>query len=238
LRKELGDQPFRGTALVSHLHWDHVQGLPFFVPLLAEGASLTLVGPAQIEGSLQNAVESFVQPPLFPVALETLPGQVEFVESTGSILRVGATTITSAAVAHAGETNGYRIQNGSGSLAYLPDHQQPVDGSLEVPESVVELCRGVDVLIHDAQYDAEEFEVKATWGHSTVDYAVEVARASGVRRLVLFHHDPLHDDLWVAEATAHARDLAGDDIEVFAAVEGLTIRSGSDLPVDDPLSSI
>lgn len=229
LAKELGDQPFEGTALVSHLHWDHVQGLPFFVPLLRDGARLTLVGPPQDGDTLQGTIEAFVKPPLFPVDLQLLPGTVDFVEAENETFAAGSATITVAPIEHVGITNGYRVQNGTGSVAYLSDHQAPVDGSQDVPAAVVELCRGVDVLIHDAQYDEAEFEVKATWGHSTVEYAVSVAKAAGVQRLVLFHHDPAHDDVWIEDALETAQGLAGPDIEVLVAREGMTLRSGEDL---------
>ncbi len=231
LAKELGERAFRGTALLTHLHWDHVQGLPFFAPLLRPGSKLTLVGPKQSESTLQEAFQMFVRPPLFPVELELLPGSVEYVETSRDVLRVGSATITVAKVLHAGDTNGYRIQNGTGSVAYLSDHQQPIDGSLDVPQSVIDLCKDVDLLIHDAQYNTEEFVKKATWGHSTIDYAVAVAKATGARRLALFHHDPSHDDAWVAEATQYAQELAGSQIEVIAAVEGLSLRSGSDAAI-------
>ncbi len=231
LTKELGSQPFVGTALLTHVHWDHVQGLPFFVPLLQDGAKLTIVGPPQEGLPLEETVKSFVAPPLFPVHLELLPGVVDFVETQSGPLRLGPATVSVAPVRHVGRTNGYRIQNGTGSLAYISDHQQPLDGSLNVPLDVVDLCRDVDVLIHDAQYSAEEFKAKFDWGHSTVDYAVAVAKAANVKRLVLFHHDPGHDDQWVAEAQQWAQSLAGPEVEVIAAAEGLTLRSGSDFAV-------
>ena len=228
LRKELGEESFVGTALVSHLHWDHIQGLPFFVPILDGGAELNIVGPRQESGTLKEAVESFVAPPLFPVDLTALPGTVHFTEAANETLRVGSATVQAIEVEHCGITNGYRIQNGSGSVAYLSDHQAPMDGSMTVPEHVIEMCRDVDVLIHDAQYDDEEFSTRLDWGHSTIDYAVAVAAASNAGRLVLFHHDPSHNDSWIDDAVAHATELADGRFEVMAAAEGLSLRSGSD----------
>ena len=109
------------------------------------------------------------------------------------------------------------------SVAYTPDHQQPADAST-VDASVLELAAGVDLLIHDAQYTGSEFDEKATWGHSTVDYAVEVARRAGVRTLALFHHDPLHDDDTVDALLEGARALAGPDgPAVVAAAEGMRL---------------
>ena len=228
LDKELGEEAFEGTALVSHLHWDHIQGLPFFKPLMHPDAALKIIGPRQETGSLQGAVESFVSPPLFPVDVDQLPGTLSFAEATNQTFEIGQATITAAEVEHCGITNGYRIQNGTGSLAYLSDHQAPMDGSLDVPASVVDLCRDVDVLIHDAQYDNDEFEARLDWGHSTIDYAVAVALASSAKRLVLFHHDPSHSDAWIDDAVQHATSLAGGAVEVLAASEGLSLRSGSD----------
>ncbi len=218
--------PFRGTALVTHLHWDHVQGLPFFIPMLSEDAELTLVGPAQETGTLQEAVEAFVCPPLFPIDLRVLPGSVDFVESCHTELMVGNAAVMVRPVEHIGVTNGYRISFGSGSVAYIPDHQEPVDGSRAVSDTVLELCRDVDVLIHDAQYDALEFGQKSTWGHSTIDYAAEVARQSAAKRLVLFHHDPSHSDEWVEAACAYVTELAEGAFDVVAASEKMVLTSG------------
>lgn len=216
--------PFEGTALVTHLHWDHVQGLPFFLPLLRAGAQLTVVAPEQDEGTtLADAIGAFVSPPLFPVDLSELPGSIEFHETSSGSFDVGSATVTCTSVTHCGPTNAYRIEANGTSVVYISDHQQPADQPTFVPDSVLELCRDADVLIHDAQYDAEEFETRATWGHSTYDYAAEVARQSGVRTLVLFHHDPTHGDDWVANAVVEAQKTAGPDVEVVAASEGLTM---------------
>lgn len=225
LDTDSGAQPFRGTALVTHLHWDHVQGLPFFLPILKSGSTLRMVGPKQEGSSLQAEVESFVRPPLFPVDLEVLPGMVEFVEMSAGSFDVGRATVSVGDVPHVGATNGYRIELDGASVAYLSDHQQPAAG-LEVPESVLELCRDVDILIHDAQYGDDEFEAKKTWGHSTPGYAAEVALRSGAQRLVLFHHDPLHDDDWVQASVEQTQQLVGDRLEVIGAREGMILQSG------------
>ncbi len=222
---------FGGTALLTHLHWDHVQGIPFFVPLLRPDAQLRLVGPEQPGSNLRHEIESFIRPPLFPVDLSVLPCEIDFIEMSAGRLSSGSSTVTVAPVPHCGPTNGYRIDNAGSSVVYIPDHQQPVDGSHGVTPSVLELCDGADILIHDAQYDDAEFVTKADWGHSTVTYAAEVARQAGVRRLVLFHHDPMHDDDWIAKAVVAAQAHAGDDIEVMAASEGLRLVSDSSVSV-------
>lgn len=220
--------PFRGTALVTHLHWDHVQGLPFFVPLLEEGASLTLVGPAQSGSTLREEFACFVKPPLFPVGLDVLPGSVEFVEARSGCITIDGADVMIRPINHVGETNGYRVESvQGGSVAYIPDHQQPIDDPTFVSPEALELARGVDVLIHDAQYDNDEFDQKATWGHSTIDYAVEVAAQAEVGRLVLFHHDPNHDDAWVERAGERATDLAQGRFDVIVASEGLSLNSAT-----------
>ena len=218
--------PFRGTALLSHLHWDHIQGLPFFRPLLTDGAQLDIYGPCQPESSIAQEMASFIRPPVFPVSLADLPGTVVYNDVGNEKFTIGSATVTSFSVPHVGPTNGYRVDSATGSLAFVCDHQQPRDGSLIVPPHIVEACRGIDVLIHDSQYDHEEFAIKCDWGHCTAEFALELARLSGAGRLVLFHHDPAHGDDWIRRELARVRVLAGPDIEVMAAAEGMTLRSG------------
>jgi ribonuclease BN (tRNA processing enzyme) len=131
-------------------------------------------------------------------------------------------------VPHVGSTNGYRVEMGGVSVAYLSDHQMPMDGSHSVSDTVLELCDGVDLLIHDAQYTPTEFAEKYYWGHCTVDYAVTVANEAGAKRLALFHHDPAHNDDMVDKMLDGARKLASATsvVEVFAASEGLTLALG------------
>ena len=222
---EAGRVPFKGTALVSHLHWDHVQGIPFFGPLLSEDSELRIIGPKQVDPTLAEAIHRFISPPLFPVEMADIPARLSFVEASDGVMTIGAATVSIAPLAHVGATNCYRIDGpNGGSVAYLSDHQEPSDGV--VPEDVAAFCKGVDVLIHDAQYDSEELALRHNWGHSTAAFAVNVAHACEAKRLVLFHHDPSHDDEWIAQATAQARALAGPDLEVIAAVEGLSLTSG------------
>ncbi|MEA3018904.1 MAG: hypothetical protein QOI47_428, partial [Actinomycetota bacterium] len=219
---------FRGTAFVTHLHWDHVQGLPFFVPALRAGARLDVYGPVQDDGlSLADAFNEFMRPPFFPVRTTDLPGDITFQDVADTQLAIGNAKVTVRTVPHVGATNGYRIDWDGVSVAYISDHQSPVirgDEGITIADSVLELTEGVDLLIHDAQYWPGEWRAKSTWGHCTVDYAVHVARVAGAHRLALFHHDPAHDDAEVDKVLAHARSLAaGSGIgEVVAAYEGLT----------------
>ena len=214
------------TVLLSHLHWDHIQGIPFFRPLLGADTVIDVLGPAQPGSSLSQELCKFIHPPAFPVGLADLPGRITCREVENETITVGSATVTCFAVPHVGPTNGYRIDRGAASVAYVSDHQQPLDASLEPDPAVVQACRGVDVLIHDAQYDNREFAERSTWGHCTIEFAAEVARRAEVRRLVLFHHDPTHDDHWIRSAVSHAQDLLGDTVQVIGAAEGLTLTSG------------
>jgi phosphoribosyl 1,2-cyclic phosphodiesterase len=218
------DGSFRGSALITHLHWDHVQGLPFFVPILRSGASLDIYGPPQEGESLEAAFEGFMRPPYFPVRYTDLNGVIRFHETASGDFAIGDAKVRVREVPHVGRTNGYRVELGGSTVTYISDHQQPRDGSLSVSSEVTELCEGSDLLIHDAQYRPDEFANKSDWGHCTVEYALAVAHQSGVRRVVLFHHDPSHDDDMVDRMLEGARALAsGCGLEVLAAAEGLTI---------------
>jgi phosphoribosyl 1,2-cyclic phosphodiesterase len=206
-----------------------VQGLPFFVPALKAGAQLDIYGPHQDDGlTLEAAFDEFMRPPFFPVRTSDLPGEIRFHDTSDTQLAIGNAKVMARTVPHVGTTNGYRVDWDGASVAYISDHQSPQsaeDEGVSIADSVLELAEGVDVLIHDAQYWPGEWRAKSTWGHCTVDYAVHVARVAGARRLVLFHHDPAHDDAEVDKVLAHARlRAAGTCIdEVFAAYEGLTI---------------
>ncbi|MEM9135638.1 MAG: MBL fold metallo-hydrolase [Actinomycetota bacterium] len=226
-RDDIDTDAFRATMLVSHLHWDHIQGLPFFRPLLRPGAAVDLIGPPQEAGSLADAFAECISPPVFPVALTDLPGEITYRTLHEETTTIGPASVTAFPVRHVGPTNGYRIEAGTGSVVFICDHQQPEDGSLDVPVDVVDACRGADVLIHDTQYDAEEFVYRSNWGHCTPDFALELARQAGVKRLVMFHHDPSHDDQWIKDQRDRLQEMAGGDVEVLAAAEGTSMVSGA-----------
>ena len=220
--------PFRGTALVTHLHWDHVQGLPFFMPINRAGAHLDIVGPPHDGRSLADSFSLFMRPPYFPVTVDDLLGDVRFLDVENGEVEVGEAKVMVRRVPHVGGTNGYRVTWGGASVAYISDHQQPPGRPDHVDDAVLELCDGVDLLIHDAQYTPDEFAEREHWGHCTVRYAVEVARQAGVKRLALFHHDPAHHDDRVDELLAEAQEW-GRELGVpcvFAAFEGQQLRLG------------
>ena len=221
-----GSTPFAGTALVSHLHWDHVQGIPFFAPMIVAGSRLDVYGPTQEDGrTLCEAVSDFMRPPYFPVTIDQLPAEVKISECPTVPFKVGTATVIAREVPHVGATLGFRVEADGVAVAYIPDHQQPSDGSYDIADSVLDLCRDADLVIHDAQYTDAEFAQRSTWGHCTVGYAVHVALEAGAKRLALFHHDPSHDDDQMDVLVAQARRAGRKGgLDVFAAAEGLQVE--------------
>jgi ribonuclease BN (tRNA processing enzyme) len=222
--------PLAATALLTHLHYDHVLGLPFFAPMRDPGAVLEVYGPSQKGRSLQEVLVGMVEPPFFPVAMADFRGELRCHDLDGPTeFEVGRFRVTARTVTHIGHTLGFRIEAGSCSFAYISDHQAPADRR-SVDKQVLELCDGVDLLLHDAQYTDAEFEATmSSWGHSTEEYAVRVAVESGARRLCLFHHDPAHSDEQVDAMLDNARQLASEHglTEVCAAAEGHTFDLAS-----------
>jgi phosphoribosyl 1,2-cyclic phosphodiesterase len=219
--------PMHATALLTHLHFDHILGIPFFAPLHDPGARLTVHGPAQPKGSLKDALHAAVQPPVFPIHMEQFRGELITIDTRDEDFSVGGAKVMARLIPHAGPTLGYRIEAEGRSLAYLPDHQAPLDRRT-IPEAVLELCHDVDLLVHDGQYTDDEFSAKADWGHSTAAFAVHVAAESGARRLLLSHHDPSHTDRELDRILNAARRLpeAKQIEDVSSAHEGQTVDLG------------
>ncbi len=219
-------KPLRGTCLLTHLHYDHILGTPFFPPMRDPGALLEIYGPAQADDSLQATMASMVKPPFFPVHMSDFRGELRYHDLQGhDQFQLGGITVTVRPIPHIGTTFGYRVEADGASIAYVPDHQAPVDRST-VSADVLELCDGVDLLIHDSQYTEEEFVELSDWGHSTPAYAVQVAIESGARRLDMFHHDPGHSDRQIDTMLRGARQVAQNagTLQVNAAKEGGTFE--------------
>lgn len=219
------DTKFVGTCLLTHSHFDHTQGLPFFAPLLNADTVFTVHGPRQDDGmSVKQMFDKLVSPPLFPVGLDRIPGTIDFVDTNEGEFFVDRVKVTAKYIPHVGPTFGYRLDFNGRSIAYLPDHQQPKDGSHAISDASRELVDGVDLLIHDSQYTPEEFARKADWGHCTAEYAVWVATTHGVKNLALFHHDPSRSDDALDARTSCLRAAgAAAGCNVFAAHEGQTV---------------
>ena len=215
------------TALLSHLHWDHMIGLPFFAPVLRPGSTMDVYGPPQQRGSLHQVVDQVVQPPFFPVQVQQLHGSITFHEVVDDKLLLGDCVVVVRQVPHLGTSLGFRVEADGAAVAYVSDHQAPGDLA-HVEPGVLELCDGADLVIHDAQYSDEEFAAKPDWGHSTVGYAVHVAAEAGARELALFHHDPSHldDDIDRLVEGARRRSEAARLQRVLGAAEGLALHLG------------
>jgi len=219
-------RPLRGNALLTHLHYDHVLGTPFFPPMRDPGALLEIYGPAQVGDTLQATMAGMVKPPFFPVHMSDFRGELRYHDlGPDDEFLLGGIAVTVRTIPHIGNTLGFRIEADGVAVAYLPDHQAPVDRST-VAEPVLDLCRGVDLLIHDAQYTEDEFVELSDWGHSTPAYAVHVATRSGAKRLDMFHHDPGHTDRQLDSMLRAARKIAQSTgkVEVAAAKEGVSFE--------------
>jgi phosphoribosyl 1,2-cyclic phosphodiesterase len=214
------------TVLLSHLHWDHIQGIPFFTPLYSPETRLHFVGGAGSE-PLRDSLKRQMSAPNFPVALDDVPAKLAFTEVRDKErFVVGEARVVAAKANHPDAVHAYRIEHGGRSIVYATDteHYACVD------QRLVSLARDADVLIYDAQYLPEEYsgEVgmsRVGWGHSTYEAGIALARAAGARRLVLFHHDPTRTDDGVDEIEARARKTFPDAI---AAREGLVLELESD----------
>ncbi len=221
--------PLHASALLTHLHYDHVLGLPFFAPMRDPGAVLDVYGPAQPGASLHDTLTGIVQPPFFPIHFADFRGETRFHDLDGSSgIAVGAIKVIARSVPHIGHTLGFRLEADGRSVVYIPDHQAPIDRR-SVDEGVLDLCDGADLVIHDAQYTEDEYVELADWGHSTPAYALHVASEAGARRLALFHHDPSHSDREIDRLLARTRRLTSGrrSLEVTAAAEGTTVELGA-----------
>ncbi|MGE5211693.1 MAG: MBL fold metallo-hydrolase [Acidobacteriota bacterium] len=220
------DQPVRGTCLLSHLHWDHIQGLPFFKPFLRPGAHVSMYAPVQPgDLTVEGVFADTIRPPLFPIHFSMFPGMVDIHEVGDSEFSLGDDVhVRSRLIPHVGHTVGYRVEWNGRSVVYMSDHQMPTDGSHSAWPGALELCDGADLLIHDSQYTPEEFAEKRDWGHCTPEYAVWLAGQAGVKHLALFHHDPAHDDDELDAILGPVIECASNlGVTAFAARERTTV---------------
>lgn len=186
------------NILLTHLHLDHIQGLMFFPPCFRARSRITIWGPASPEASLESRIARYISAPLSPVEVRELPCQVSFHDTPASEWQIGPATIRAESVTHRGPTLGYRITDGDTVLCYIPDHEPALGMPLDElgPEwtSGYDLARGASLLIHDCQYADAEYPDHVGWGHSRLSDAVAFGSQVGAERMLLFHHDPLHED--------------------------------------------
>ena len=224
LSRFLEGRPFRGTLLLGHLHWDHTHGLPFFSAGNNPGAEVRLLLPEQ--GDAEATLERAMSPPHFPITPGQLLGTWSFAGIEEGHHELEGFHVLAREIPHkGGRCFGYRVSDATSAVAYLSDHS-PInygpgpEGWGEYHEAALTLADGVDLLIHDSQYTGGDFGPRAHYGHSTVEYARNLAERAGATELLLFHHDPRRTD---DEIDAITTSLAGGKVAVRAAFEGLSI---------------
>lgn len=223
----LGGQLMRSAErvdlLLTHLHLDHLQGLGFFAPLYVPGREVHIWGPPSTTQSLVQRLRRYMAPPLFPVRLRDLPCRLTVHELTAERFDLGPFAVEVGLVCHPGPTLGYRISADGQTLSYLPDHEPALGVSGPLLRrgwtSGHRLAARANLLIHDAQYDDAEYGARVGWGHSTVARALEFAELVEAQRLVLFHHDPSHDDARL-DRLAASLGGAGERLPVVCGAEG------------------
>ena len=213
-----GTSPLVVDLFLSHLHWDHIQGIPFFRPAYDPKSTLRLYGPTQ-HRPLRELLGLGMDDPFFPVDLDGLPVQLEVHEvDSGSKRKVGPYQVSATKIFHPAPALAYRIEADGKSIVYATDTEDPFSGQTN---PVIALAKDADALIHDSQYLDSDF--KAGWGHSTVATALDVATRAKVKRLILYHHDPDRtDDALdrIGVETQRAADAQGGGLEVIVAREG------------------
>jgi len=218
----------RVHLFLTHLHLDHLEGLRFFAPLWDAQVTLEIWGPRSPVLGLRERILRAFSPPLFPLDFRDVPARVVFHDLPAEPWRSNGVTLASDLVLHPGPTLGFRLESGSSSVAYLPDHEPALTGidrrSLDwISGSAI--AGGADVVLHDAQYLEEEYESRIGWGHSSVDAAVAFYRAVDAGRLVLFHHEPDRSDRELEALHERACELAGRDRPPpVLAHEGMSIE--------------
>ncbi len=218
---------YKINLFISHPHWDHIQGLPFFQPLYQQGNEIAIHGTGQGNLTLQQVIGGQMETIYFPVTVREFSSRVYFKELAEGDYEVEKLRVQTMNLYHPGITLGYVVTNSSGkSVAYITDNELTPDRDVFNRNRLVKLLEGVDILIHDANYFDEEYPGKTGWGHSPVSEVLELAADARVKRLYLFHHDPMHDDAAVDKKEALGKrffEQRGLDIECFCAREGHSI---------------
>lgn len=217
LEKEFGQKRIRARIFLTHYHWDHIQGIPFFTPLYSEQNQFVFHGFPFRGESVEAALEGQMVNPYFPVNMSTMRAQRRFLGINEERMVFDDLAISSRWLHHPQGCLGYRIEYDGKVLVYATDNEP---GDRQGDESVRRLAEGADVFIYDAQFLPEQMEEKRTWGHSHWKEGVGIAKECGVKKLVLFHHDPDRDDESVDKILQCARDHFDD---VVAAKEGLAL---------------
>jgi CheY-like chemotaxis protein/phosphoribosyl 1,2-cyclic phosphodiesterase len=235
------DGPLRGHLLITHTHWDHIQGFPFFAPLFIPGNEWDIYAPGGLGQHLEATLAGQMEYTYFPITLDQLGARVSYHDLVEGTFDVGGVRVTARYLNHPALALGYRLEAGGATLVYAVDHEphsrhQPPPATLAAPaprpvhpedQRHVEFLAGVDLVIHDSMYTMDEYPNKINWGHSAAEHAVDFAVAAGARQLALFHHEPIRDDAALdrlVEACRERAAAAGSALVVFAAAEGQVIE--------------
>jgi len=233
-------QPITADILLSHTHWDHIQGLPFFAPAFRKDNHFTLYATAGVNQRVVDVLSLPMDYMYFPLGLAELAASLSFKHVGEETFSVGGLQVKTQCLNHTSLTLAYRIASGGVSMVYVADHEafspglyrsgvvRPSEDDIvhAGDRKHVEFLRGADLVIHDAQYTEAEYLTKRNWGHSTAEYAVDVCIAAGVRQVALTHHDPDRDDDAVQRIEAACQERAqrmGSPLKVIAAAEGMEI---------------
>jgi ribonuclease BN (tRNA processing enzyme) len=218
--------PCAATLLLTHYHWDHIQGLPFFLSAFSPQSDFVVYGP-QFDGKPPNVVlANQMELPYFPAPASELRGIKDFEVTPEEPFCIGSATVRAVRVSHPGTTFAYRIEEGDNVFVYMSDDEVDL-APPKMFDAMVDLCRGAEILLHDCQYTEAEYATRTGWGHSTPRQAVRLATAAKVDRLMIFHHDPAHTDEQVEAIAEEAQSLARDRCEVIIGCEGETLTLGS-----------
>lgn len=229
--KNLGQKLIKQTndihLLLTHNHWDHIQGFPFFAPIYQPKRNI-FITPGQIDSDEEDAVLKQMSGSVFPVDYKTLPSNIQLVpqaKGTDS-WKIGQAIITRLAMNHPGSGSSFCIEADGKKVAYVTDNElyPPYKKNTDFLDWV-EFCRDADLIIHDAQYMIEDMPAKSGWGHSVAEEAVKLAMASRAKRMALYSHDHIRTDDEIAKIENHCQyviEVGGADLELFAAAEGLS----------------
>lgn len=226
LLAEFKRKPLNLHLLLSHTHWDHIQGLPFFAPIYESRCRLRILGCEGARNSLVAALTGQMESTYFPVPFSKLPSNIEIEELKDYRFAVGHVLVSALRANHPGVTVGYRLSSPAGVVVFFPDTEPRPGGD---DREMIDFIRDADVLILDSQYDRAEYRRHTGWGHGCVDDSVALALRAGVKNLVLFHHDPDHDDKKMDQFVRHARKLvakARGKLKIEAAREGVKMVLG------------
>jgi len=234
-------KPVKSHIFISHMHWDHIQGIPFFVPAYIPGNQFIFHGAQEADQSLEDILADQMNPVNFPVQIDEMSSKFEFEPMWEGEYKFEGIKVETMYLNHPGYALGYKFHIKKKKVVYISDNEpypihpkasMDTDNPDEITfvedsnQRLINFARDVDVLIHDAQYTPEEYKTKIKWGHSPYDYTVNMALSADVKSLILFHHDPVHDDAFVDSIVEAAKKIswqAGSNMQILGAQEGMEI---------------